>query len=107
MDPQPGANIGAIMGGGVVALDYDHDDAALIISEVFPPSPVNKAGERGWTAFYRIDAAVPCEDFYNEDGELVLQILGAGKQTILPPASTRKLGRLIDGQMGAPFMTRP
>jgi hypothetical protein len=90
-DPQPGANIGALMGGGVVALDYDHDDAALIISEVFPPSPVNKVGERGWTAFYRTDAAVPCEDFYNKDGELVLQILGAGKQTILPPSIHPKI----------------
>jgi AAA domain/Bifunctional DNA primase/polymerase, N-terminal len=86
MDPQPGANIGALMGGAVVGLDYDHDDAALIISELFPPSKVNKVGERGWTAFYRTDAAVPCEDFYNDDGELVLQILGAGKQTILPPS---------------------
>ena len=86
IDSQPGANIGALMGGTVVGLDFDHDDAALIISEVFPPSPVNKVGERGWTAFYRIDTAVPCEDFYNGDGELVLQILGAGKQTILPPS---------------------
>jgi hypothetical protein len=67
-------------------LDFDHDDAALIISEAFPPSSVNKVGERGWTAFYRTDATVPCEDFYNDDGELVLQILGAGKQTILPPS---------------------
>jgi hypothetical protein len=66
-DPQPGANIGALMGGAVVALDYDHDDAALIICEAFPDSPVNKVGERGWTAFYRVEAAIPCEDFYNED----------------------------------------
>jgi hypothetical protein len=86
MDPQPGANIGALMGGAVVALDYDHDDAALAICEVFPDSPVNKVGERGWTSFYRVESAIPCEDFYNEDGELVLQILGAGKQTVLPPS---------------------
>jgi len=86
MDPQPGANIGALMGGTVVALDYDHDDAALAICEVFPDSPVNKQGQRGWTSFYRVESAIPCKDFYNEDGELVLQILGTGKQTVLPPS---------------------
>jgi len=43
-------------------------------------------GERGWTSFYRAESAVACEDFYDEDGELVLQILGAGKQTVLPPS---------------------
>jgi hypothetical protein len=101
MDPQPGANIGALMGGAIVGLDYDHDDAALIISEVFPDSPVNKVGERGWTSFYRVEAPIPCEDFYNEDGELVLQILGAGKQTILPPSihpKTRQAYRWTNGR---------
>jgi hypothetical protein len=39
------------MGNGVVALDYDHDEAVIIISDAFPPSPVNKAGERGFTAY--------------------------------------------------------
>jgi hypothetical protein len=83
---QPGANIGAVMGKNVVGLDYDHDDAALIISEVFPSSPVCKVGHRGWTAFYRIDFEVPSEDFFNDDGELVLQILSGTKQTVLPPS---------------------
>ena len=86
IDPQPGANIGALMGKSIVGLDYDHDDAALIICEVFPPAPVCKVGERGWTAFYRIDFDVPSEDFYNSDGELVLQILSGGKQTVIPPS---------------------
>jgi bifunctional DNA primase/polymerase-like protein/AAA domain-containing protein len=85
-DPQPGANIGALMGKSIVALDYDHDDAAVIISDRFPPSPVNKAGERGFTAFYRIDFDVPSEDFFNDDGELVLQILSTGRQTVVPPS---------------------
>jgi hypothetical protein len=86
MDPQPGANIGALMGQGIVAFDYDHDDAALIISDVFPSTPVNKAGQRAFTSFYRVDFEVPSEDFHNDDGELVLQILSRGKQTILPPS---------------------
>ena len=86
MDPQPGANIGALLGKGLVGLDYDHDEAALIISDALPDTPVNKAGQRGWTAFYRVSADVPSEDFYNDDGELVLQILGTGKQTVIPPS---------------------
>jgi hypothetical protein len=85
-DPQPGANIGARLGGGVVAFDYDHDDAALTISEVFPASPVNKAGRRGFTAFYRVDFDVPSEDFYNDQSELVLQVLSTGRQTVIPPS---------------------
>jgi hypothetical protein len=36
------------MGKGVVAFDYDHDDAALIISEAFPPSQVNKTPLIAW-----------------------------------------------------------
>jgi len=86
MDPQPGANIGALMGKGVVALDFDHDDAAVIIADALPPTPVNKAGERGFTAFYRVDFDVPSEDFINDDGELVLQVLSDGKQTVIPPS---------------------
>jgi hypothetical protein len=49
--PQPGANIGTALGNKIVGLDYDHDDAALIISEMFPSTPVCKVGQRGWTAF--------------------------------------------------------
>jgi hypothetical protein len=86
MDRQPGANIGVRLGKGLVALDYDHDEAALIISAAFPDTPVNKAGQRGWTGLYRVDADVPSEDFFNDDGELVLQILGEGKQTVIPPS---------------------
>jgi hypothetical protein len=85
-DSQPGANIGAVMGKGIVALDYDHDDAAVIIADALPPSPVNKAGERGFTAFYRVDFDVQSEDFINDDGELVLQVLSDGKQTVIPPS---------------------
>jgi hypothetical protein len=79
-DPQPGANIGVLTGGGVIALDFDHDDAAIIISDALPPSPVNKAGERGFTAFYRADFDVPSEDFVNSNGELVLQISTANRR---------------------------
>src|SRR5215469_12264605 len=67
--PQPGAGIGVRCGdGGIVAFDYDDEEAVLIISEVFDTSPVNKAGQRGWTAFYRANFRVPSEDFYDREG---------------------------------------
>ena len=51
MTPQPGAGIGVRTGNGLVAFDYDDDEAALSISPHFPESPVNKAGQTAWTGF--------------------------------------------------------
>ena len=85
--PQPGANIGVRCGDrGLVAIDYDDEGAALAISDVLEPSPVNKAGRRAWTAFYRADFEVPSEDFYDGAGRKVLQILSHGRQTVVPPS---------------------
>ena len=85
--PQPGANIGVRCGDrGLVAIDYDDEGAALAISDVLERSPVNKAGRRAWTAFYRADFEVPSEDFYDGAGRKVLQILSHGRQTVVPPS---------------------
>jgi hypothetical protein len=65
LTPQPGANIGVRCGNGLVAFDYDDEEAALAISEAFDASPVNKAGQRAWTPFYRADFDVPSEDFFD------------------------------------------
>jgi AAA domain/Bifunctional DNA primase/polymerase, N-terminal len=83
--PQPGAGIGVRTGKGVIALDYDDEEAALRVSEVLP-CDINKSGQRGWTSFFRTDFPVPSENFYNDKGELVLQVLSEGKQTVLPPS---------------------
>ena len=84
--PQPGANIGVRCGSGLVAFDFDCEEAALAISEAFEPSPVNKAGQRAWTPFYRADFDVPSEDFFDSKGRKVLQILSTGRQTVIPPS---------------------
>src|SRR5215471_7639778 len=42
--PQPGAGIGVRCGNGLVAIDYDDEDAALRASEALGDSVVNKAG---------------------------------------------------------------
>jgi AAA domain/Bifunctional DNA primase/polymerase, N-terminal len=83
---QPGANIGVRCGSGLINFDYDDDDAALKISEAFESSPVCKAGKRAFAPFYRADFPVPSEDFYDNDGRLVLQILSDGKQCVIPPS---------------------
>jgi hypothetical protein len=84
--PQPGAGIGVRCGDGLVAIDFDDEDAALEISEAFDPSSVNKVGKRGWTSCYRADFPVPSADVFDKDGVLVLQILSAGKHTVIPPS---------------------
>jgi hypothetical protein len=101
LTPQPGANIGVRCGGGLVAFDYDDEDAALEISEAFDLSPVNKAGQRAWTPFYRADFEVPSEDFFDAAGRKVLQILSTGRQTVIPPSihpDTKEAYRWTNGR---------
>src|SRR5262249_3265109 len=71
---------------GIIGLDFDDDDAALIISDVLPEPLVCKVGERGWTAFYQADFDVPSENFYDANGRLAMQVLGRGRQTVIPPS---------------------
>jgi AAA domain/Bifunctional DNA primase/polymerase, N-terminal len=88
--PQPGAGIGLRCGlqadGAtyIIAVDYDDDDVALLASE--DPKLwgiVQKRGARGATAFFRSSTPVPSKDFKIGD-RMVVQILGDGKQTVLP-----------------------
>jgi hypothetical protein len=84
--PQPGAGVGVRLGAGIIGLDYDNEDAALRVSEALGGSHVNKAGAVAWTEFYRASFPVPSENFVNEDGELMLQVLSDGRQTVIPPS---------------------
>jgi hypothetical protein len=84
--PQPGAGIGVRLGRGIIGLDYDNEDAALRVSEALGGSPVNKAGATAWTEFYRASFPIPSENFVNNDGELMLQVLSDGRQTVIPPS---------------------
>jgi hypothetical protein len=101
LTPQPGANIGVRCGDGLVGFDFDDEEAALVISEAFDASPVNKAGQRAWTPFYRADFDVPSEDFFDASGRKVLQILSTGRQTVIPPSihcDTREPYRWTNGK---------
>jgi hypothetical protein len=87
--PQPGAGIGlrcgAQPGGGfVVAIDWDHEDAAIAALDVFALA-VSKTGRRGFTSFYYSDKPVLSKDF-TIGGAAAVQVLSTGRQTVLPPS---------------------
>jgi hypothetical protein len=87
--PQPGAGIGVRLGlqrNGVylVALDWDDDKLSQLAMEKFP-SPVCKAGQRGHTAFFVARTEIPSKDF-RAGSKCVVQVLSAGRQTVLPPS---------------------
>ena len=74
------------LGRGLVAIDVDSDSGAVqqAIEAIIEPSPVQKIGRKGYTAFYRARPAVASTSF-NIHGERALDLLAHGKQTILPP----------------------
>ncbi|WP_407528416.1 DUF3987 domain-containing protein [Methylobacterium oryzisoli] len=89
-----GAGVCVVLGppsGGVVSADIDTDDVAIraAILSVLPETMVGKAGQKGETLFYRGSASFPSRAFNipGADGKpvRVLDLLGPGKQTVLPP----------------------
>lgn len=74
-----------------VAGDVDTDDPPIVaaLMRVLPPSPVGKAGQKGETLFYRSGPNFPTRRFNvrGPDGvkRRVLDLLGSGTQTVLPP----------------------
>lgn len=92
--------------GGTVAADIDTDDAAIraALLGVLPETMVGKAGQKGETLFYRASDSFPSRAFNlpGPDGKpyRVLDLLGPGKQTVLPPT--------IHPDTGQPYRwTRP
>lgn len=80
--------------GGLVAIDVDTDNLAIqrAIESAIPPSPVQKAGRKGYTAFYRASPNVLSRAF-NVNGDRALDLLAHGKQTILPPTLHPETGK--------------
>ncbi|MDR7037432.1 hypothetical protein J2X36_002179 [Methylobacterium sp. BE186] len=76
---------------GVVSADIDTDEPAIraAILSVLPETMVGKAGQKGETLFYRGSDSFPSRAFNvpGPDGRpvRVLDLLGPGKQTVLPP----------------------
>lgn len=93
----PEAGIGVCMGpasGNLAAIDVDTDNSAVqrAIESVIEPSPVQKTGRTGFTAFYRANPIVESTSF-NIVGERALDLLCSGRQTVLPPSLHPEAGR--------------
>ena len=90
----PDAGICVALGNGVVAVDVDTDEDELrsALSHVLPLSYVQKRGDKGFTAFYRGSSAIKSAAF-NINGQRVLDLLGHGKQTVVPPTIHPDTGR--------------
>jgi len=87
----PLAGLGVALGfNGVIAIDVDTEVAAHIaaICAVVPPSPAAKAGAKGWTSFYRAPdgASLSVRHYTDAQGRGILDLLGAGAQTVIPPS---------------------
>lgn len=84
----PDANVGICLGAasGVIGLDFDNDVNGLQarILAMVPDSPVKKAGQKGFTAFYRFSGEA--SKGLSVDGVRVLDVLASGRQTVLPPS---------------------
>lgn len=82
------AGVGVVGGGphDLVAIDLDTDVQAVVtaVLSILPASPVRKAGAKGFTLFYR-GPGVASQSF-NLDGRRVVDVIGPGRQTVVPPS---------------------
>jgi hypothetical protein len=79
-------NVGVACGfGGTAAIDIDTDRPEVIeaISRVVQ-SPVAKRGKRGLTLIGRTSKPIASQRFHNPDGEILVEVLGDGRQTVIP-----------------------
>jgi hypothetical protein len=65
-------------------LDYGSPEVRAAIERIMPPSPVRKAGAKGYTALYQHNDKLASRKWL-VDGKPVLELLGHGRQTVIPP----------------------
>lgn len=86
----------AVAGGfnGLVPIDFDTDDRALIaaVATVLPKPTVAKKGSKGFTAFYRTTEDIKGCKFLAPNNRPVVEVLTTGSTTI-PPTMHPKMGR--------------
>ncbi|MGA7328007.1 MAG: DUF3987 domain-containing protein [Rhodomicrobium sp.] len=92
----PAAGIGiACSYKNIVGIDNDTDRPEIMaaIKSVLPATPVSKRGKRGCTDFFRSSKPLASRRFKTPDGETLVEILAAGRQTVLPPTMHPELGK--------------
>jgi len=86
------ANVGVVVGTAIGAhrllvIDIDsHDpDEVAEIRSAIPASPMIKTGAKGLSAFFRAPPTLTSKG-YNIKGKRVVDLLAAGRQTVMPPS---------------------
>ena len=81
-------NVGLLLGkpSGILALDFDNNMDGLHqkILKICGQSEVIKKGEKGGTIFFRYNGEKSKK--WKKSGEMVLELLSDGTQTVLPPS---------------------
>ena len=88
--PDAGVGLAATHGINFADIDTLNQTIRDIIKAILPPSPAIKTGQKGETLFYRAD--FPARHF-DINGERVLDWLGHGTQTVLPPSLHERTGK--------------
>jgi hypothetical protein len=66
-------------------IDTEEPDQVAAIRAVLPGSPVRKRGAKGETEFYLAPDSVPNRPYNDASKRRMLDLLGHGRQTVLPP----------------------
>lgn len=93
----PGHGYG-IACGRVIAVDIDSDDEGVLrcVGNVLPATRVGKRGSKGWTLFYQNPHGEPTARINDRPGkqaQRLVDVLGRGAQTVIPPTMHPKTGR--------------
>jgi hypothetical protein len=81
------AGIGVRCGRGLICIDIDLEEAVEPLLAILPPSPVQKKGRKGISLFYRGNTEIiRSKNFRTPERVGILDLLGEGKQTVLPPS---------------------
>src|SRR5262249_41246537 len=73
--------------GGMIGADIDTDDSAIkaALSAVLPQTPAKKRGAKGETLFF-YGPEIKESKSWNINGKRVIDLIGPGRQTVLPPS---------------------
>lgn len=81
------AGIGVACGRSLICIDIDLEEAVAPLLAILPPSPVQKRGHKGISAFYRGDTEIiRSKNFRTPERVGLVDLLAEGKQTVLPPS---------------------
>jgi hypothetical protein len=94
---RPGVGLGVACGyNNLIILDIDTDDPKIqkMIARVLPKTPVMRKGRKGFGLFFRFEGGeAPSFSLSAKDGERLIDVLGFGRQSIVPPTIHPETGK--------------